>query len=171
MKTYGEWRYSFTILELSTRWRWVTSFTPGERAACTHWIGGWEGPRAELDVVENRKISCPCGKPTSAVQPVARRCTDWAIALNFYMLFRFLCEKSTENCVVVVLQMGITMSNKCLLDRYASFSASYIGKRAARVRIYHSRTLNLSLFLISTKTMKICGVVIPRSVNLGIRRR
>jgi hypothetical protein len=28
MKTYGEWRYSSTILDPGTRWRWVISFTP-----------------------------------------------------------------------------------------------------------------------------------------------
>jgi hypothetical protein len=28
MKRYGVWRYSFTILNLSTRWRWVVGFTP-----------------------------------------------------------------------------------------------------------------------------------------------
>jgi hypothetical protein len=27
MKTYGEWRYSSTILELRTRWRRIVSFT------------------------------------------------------------------------------------------------------------------------------------------------
>jgi hypothetical protein len=27
-------------------------FTPGERAAGTHWIGGWVGPRAGLDDME-----------------------------------------------------------------------------------------------------------------------
>jgi hypothetical protein len=26
-------------------------FTPGERAPGTHWIGGWEGPRAGLDAM------------------------------------------------------------------------------------------------------------------------
>jgi len=26
-------------------------FTPGERAPGTHWIGGWMGPRATLNVV------------------------------------------------------------------------------------------------------------------------
>jgi hypothetical protein len=31
-------------------------FTPGERAAVTHWIGGWVGPGVVLDAVENRKI-------------------------------------------------------------------------------------------------------------------
>jgi len=30
----------------------VVSFTPrGEKAPGTHWIGGWVGPRAGLDVV------------------------------------------------------------------------------------------------------------------------
>jgi hypothetical protein len=32
MKTYGEWRYSSTILDLGTRWKWTGSrpgrFTP-----------------------------------------------------------------------------------------------------------------------------------------------
>jgi hypothetical protein len=27
-------------------------FTPGERAAGTHWIGGWVGPKAGLDGLE-----------------------------------------------------------------------------------------------------------------------
>jgi hypothetical protein len=32
------------------------SFTPGERASGTHWIGGWVGPRDSLDDVEKRKL-------------------------------------------------------------------------------------------------------------------
>jgi hypothetical protein len=31
-------------------------FTPGEKDLCTHWIGGWLGPRAGLDAVEKRKF-------------------------------------------------------------------------------------------------------------------
>jgi hypothetical protein len=31
-------------------------FTPGERAPGTHWIGGWVGPRADLDDAEKRKF-------------------------------------------------------------------------------------------------------------------
>jgi hypothetical protein len=31
-------------------------FTPWERAPGTHCIGGWVGPRAGLDAVENRKF-------------------------------------------------------------------------------------------------------------------
>jgi hypothetical protein len=35
----------------------------------THWVGGWEGPRAGLGAVEKRKIFYPCrkwnpGRPT-----------------------------------------------------------------------------------------------------------
>jgi hypothetical protein len=37
---------------------WLVSrpgrFTPGETAPGTHWIGGWVGPRAGLDRVEQR---------------------------------------------------------------------------------------------------------------------
>jgi hypothetical protein len=32
-------------------------FTLWEKDAGTHWIGGWAGPRACLDTVDNRKIS------------------------------------------------------------------------------------------------------------------
>jgi hypothetical protein len=31
-------------------------FTSREIAPCTHWIGGWVGPRVGLDDVEKRKI-------------------------------------------------------------------------------------------------------------------
>jgi hypothetical protein len=41
----GEWSASRPCL-----------FTPGERAPGTHWIGGWVGPRAGMDDVENRKF-------------------------------------------------------------------------------------------------------------------
>jgi hypothetical protein len=52
-------------LDLVTMWRWVVRFTPPG----THWMGGWLGPRACLDVVEKRKM-CPAGIRTPAVQPV-----------------------------------------------------------------------------------------------------
>jgi hypothetical protein len=47
-------------------------FTAGWRAPADHWIGVWVVPRVDLDVVKNRKLSCPCrdSKPnSSAVNP------------------------------------------------------------------------------------------------------
>jgi hypothetical protein len=32
-------------------------FTPREKACGIDWIGGWEGPKAGLNIVEKRKIS------------------------------------------------------------------------------------------------------------------
>jgi hypothetical protein len=52
----GEWRYNFTFLDLDTRWRWVVSFPTLPLYPCTHWRGGWVGPRVSLDPVEKRKI-------------------------------------------------------------------------------------------------------------------
>jgi hypothetical protein len=50
------------ILNLSTRWRWVVSFTSQplysrgqESPSFTHCIGGWVGPRAGMDAVAKRK--------------------------------------------------------------------------------------------------------------------
>jgi hypothetical protein len=64
MKTYEEWRYSSThiFLPSALNGEWSASrpgrFTPEKRAPGTHRIGGWMGPRADLDDVEKRK-SCP----------------------------------------------------------------------------------------------------------------
>jgi hypothetical protein len=47
---------------------------PEETAPATHCTGDWVGPRADLDVMEKRKIYFPCQKSNnapSAVHPVA----------------------------------------------------------------------------------------------------
>jgi hypothetical protein len=55
-------------------------FTPGERASVTHWIGGWVGPRASLDVEKRKFLTLPgLELDPSVVQPVASRYTDYAI--------------------------------------------------------------------------------------------
>jgi hypothetical protein len=52
----------------------TSRFTREERAPCTHWIGGWVGPRAGLDAVQ--KTLEPAWNRNPAFQPVARRYTD-----------------------------------------------------------------------------------------------
>jgi hypothetical protein len=57
------------ILSLSTRWRWVASFTlrlpyPPEKNPDIHWKGGWVGLRAGVDVFEKRKSLYPVGIQT-----------------------------------------------------------------------------------------------------------
>jgi hypothetical protein len=75
-----EWRYSSTHSLTSALDGGERSasrpgcFTPWERAPDTHWIGGWVGPRAVLDMVVKRKIPSPCWElnpRTPIVQPVA----------------------------------------------------------------------------------------------------
>jgi hypothetical protein len=61
----GEWRYSSThsLISALDGGEWSASrpnlFASRERAPGTHWIGGWVGPRADLDAVK-RKIPSLC---------------------------------------------------------------------------------------------------------------
>jgi hypothetical protein len=61
----GERRYSSThsLTSALSGGEWSASrpgrFTPEERDLGTHWIGGWVGPRAVLNVVVKRKIPSP----------------------------------------------------------------------------------------------------------------
>jgi hypothetical protein len=74
----GERRYSSSNLDLSTtRSASLSSrLVPAERVTGTHWTGGRVGRRAGLNIAEKRKISCPAGNRTLAVQPVVSRYID-----------------------------------------------------------------------------------------------
>jgi hypothetical protein len=54
--------HSFLTLALDVEWSASRPghFTREERDPGTHWIGGWMGPKADLDSVAKRKILCPC---------------------------------------------------------------------------------------------------------------
>jgi hypothetical protein len=75
MKTYRVRRHMEPlILNHSTKQRWVVNFAPWlfrlrERTSNTHWIRGWMGTRASLDVLEKRKISCPCPRNQTPENP------------------------------------------------------------------------------------------------------
>jgi hypothetical protein len=44
-------------------------FTPGERAPATHWIGGWEDLRVDLEDVEKRGFLPPTWTLTPTLWP------------------------------------------------------------------------------------------------------
>jgi hypothetical protein len=57
-----EWRYSYPILNLSTRWRLVVSFMPlllylRGNSPQYPLYGMLGGPQSHLDIMETRKIS------------------------------------------------------------------------------------------------------------------
>jgi hypothetical protein len=72
----GEWIYrsNFFFTSALVGGEWSASlpsrFTPGERAADTHWIGGWVDPRAGLDDVEKRKF---LALPWLEIRPLSRQ--------------------------------------------------------------------------------------------------
>jgi hypothetical protein len=57
-------RQAFLKSALEEEREWLAShagsFTLGERAFGTHWIGKWVRPRGGLDAAEKRKIPSPC---------------------------------------------------------------------------------------------------------------
>jgi hypothetical protein len=54
-------------------------FTPGERVAITHWVGGWVGPGTGLDDMEKRNVlPVPGLELRPLIQHVASRYTDCA---------------------------------------------------------------------------------------------
>jgi hypothetical protein len=66
-------------------------FTPGEIVPGTHWIEGWVGPRASLDVVEKKKILPLLGsepRPSSLLLVAIPTLTD--VPYIRYYLYRIL---------------------------------------------------------------------------------
>jgi hypothetical protein len=58
---------------MSGQLHFPSTFTTGERAPGTHWMGVWVDPRAGLDNMEKSNSN------PSVVQSVASRYTDYAI--------------------------------------------------------------------------------------------
>jgi len=50
-------------MEMSDSLHASAALPPVKRDSGTHWIGGWVGPRTDLDgVAKRRGIPCPCRK-------------------------------------------------------------------------------------------------------------
>jgi hypothetical protein len=90
-------KYPF-ILWISTR-MWVVGFMVHRLTPGRHWLRGWVGPRAGLEVVAKRSYPCPfreskCGRPTGCGVVLLHKlprlfnliCTEWQN--NFLWKFR-----------------------------------------------------------------------------------
>jgi hypothetical protein len=74
----------------------MVSFTtwplkPEETPLDTHYVGGWVVPRAGLDTVERRKISCPCqesnpGRPSRSPSPYRLKLSFPNIIINVVLV-------------------------------------------------------------------------------------
>jgi hypothetical protein len=121
----GEWRYSSThsLTSALDGGEWSAShpdhFTSRERAPGTHWIGGWVGTRAILDMVVKRKIPSPRKKlnpTTPIVQPIAQCYTDLAITTLY-----FVGMKRYQYVMEVVLSKLMIYFSQCLLVSKCGF--------------------------------------------------
>jgi hypothetical protein len=81
-------------------------FTPGERASCTHWIGGWVGPGTGLDDVERRKFMPlpglelrPLGCPTRSAILAPEYHETYLNKIYSYMPIVNLKRISTPNAI------------------------------------------------------------------------
>jgi hypothetical protein len=112
----GGWGIVPLFLTSALDWsEWSAShprhFTPRETAPCTHWVGGWVGPRASLDTMEKRRISCPCQELNPSHQPVTVltglsvlqslrsrnlksgfSCTSVCITFSLFWASKYICE-------------------------------------------------------------------------------
>jgi hypothetical protein len=107
----GEWKYSWTILNLSTRQKWVVAsrlfrFTPGKSPGI-QWKRGWLDYIAGLDAVEKRNISFPCRESNPAVQSVVCPYTDWATPTSPRIYVEGLRKTIKTSTKVLVCRSGL----------------------------------------------------------------
>jgi hypothetical protein len=103
MKTYGEWKYSSTFLDLSTRWRRVVSFTARTlypRYPSDSRVGG---PQSRSGCCEQEKHLALAGNQTPAVQSLTSCYTDWVIKIN---------EWQYNMCVVKIHKWRATITKE-----------------------------------------------------------
>jgi hypothetical protein len=67
-------------------------FAPGERAPCTHWIGGWVDPRAGLDDVEKRKFLTLSGLELRPLHRTARSQSLYRLRYPRFVLGHSTCH-------------------------------------------------------------------------------
>jgi len=112
----GKWKYSsthsFTSALRGGEWSASLSgrFTPRERALFTHWIVGWVGPRAGLEMVSKRRIpSLRQGSNPDylMVQPVASRSSASGSLLKCVDFSSPMRATHPDHLVIKILLKGL----------------------------------------------------------------
>jgi hypothetical protein len=136
MNTYGGLRYSSTIPDLGTRWRWVVVFPP--QSLYPRGKSLWHQLDRRLGRPQSRSGRCgekfpaSAGSRTPAVHPVARRYAAWAITdrssltkqtdkscicINLYYIL-FLCHaQGVDQVVQLVPRQHNHKTNFCVMGR------------------------------------------------------
>jgi hypothetical protein len=106
VKAWGSGRIDPCFLDLGTIWRWLVSFTsrsiyPWESVPRIHSIGGWVGPRAGLDNMEEWKFLPPPGLELQRLDRPARSQSLYRLrypgSLNHKIFFWILSLTFTIN--------------------------------------------------------------------------
>jgi hypothetical protein len=98
----GEWRYSSTILNFDTRWRWVFSFTqrslhPRRKSRLYPFDKRLGGPKIRPGRCGEEKNFLFLPRINPVRLPVASRYTDWAIPAHQYKVIpTYVYNKSLE---------------------------------------------------------------------------
>jgi hypothetical protein len=78
-------------MEVSGQLHSPATLPPGKEPLGTHWVGGWMGPSAGLEMVVKRKIPSPCQHSKHLIiQPIAQCYTTELSQLLTYSTFIFL---------------------------------------------------------------------------------
>jgi hypothetical protein len=100
----GSWRYSSThsLMSVVDGGEWSgtcpSCFTPRERAPSTHWIGGWMGSRAGLDMVSEKN-----SQPLPGIEPLSSDYPACSQSLYQLLLWYHGGNKIWKHCICHVI--------------------------------------------------------------------
>jgi hypothetical protein len=130
----GEWRYSSTILDLRTRWRWMVSFTP------LPFYPRGDSPLYPLDM----KV----GGSQSRIEPRFVGCP--ALSPSWYRLFWRKGTYIFVSCIIVATSAFLSVSLYTHLDLFLHVLLHLTTEKSGKYSIQSGKVLKqLSDFILS----------------------
>jgi hypothetical protein len=135
-------------------------FTPGERAPSSHWIRGWLGSKASLDVVEKKKI--PSLPPPPGIEPPI------AFTGNFFFMGKDWTKYKDETFLTILCDKTRTMD---LYLQRVNIKANYVMRNHKEPIVQYRRSCISSTAKVAAWTDKILiWLEIKRTLLLQIRQ-